>query len=61
MTNTMTPPVMRRINWFTYLRHRLCRLIAPDLLFNSDMSQEIDRLTLEKERLSRVIRDYESL
>lgn len=36
---------------FRRARLQLCRWIAPDQLFNADMSQEIDRLTLEIERL----------
>lgn len=36
---------------FRRARLQLCRWIAPDQLFNADMSLEIDRLTLEIERL----------
>lgn len=32
------------MTWFRLLRVRFCRYLCPDLLFNSDMSLEIDRL-----------------
>ena len=30
-------------------RHRLARQLAPDIVWNSDMSREIDRLTIKTE------------
>ena len=40
-------------------RQRLARWLAPDLLFNSDMSREIDRLIAENDRLRKRIRELE--
>ena len=32
------------MKWLNRWRERLCRFLCPDLLFNKDMSLEIDRL-----------------
>lgn len=39
------------------IKYRLCHLLCKDLVFNSDMSLEIDRLTLENEQLREQIND----
>jgi len=36
---------------FTLMRHRLARWIAPDLVWNTDMSRENDRLRRRIEEL----------
>ena len=39
------------------LKERFCRVLCKDQLFNSDMSLEIDRLTLENEELRENVND----
>jgi len=36
---------------FEKFKHWLCRKLCKDLLFNSDMSREIDRLVAEIDKL----------
>jgi len=38
-------------------RRRLAQLICPQCLFNSDMSVEIDRLTVENDRLAAQVQE----
>ena len=40
-------------------RHCLARWIAPDLIWNPDMSREIDHLVLENDRLRERIKVVE--
>ena len=39
----------------TRLRHRLARYLAPDLIWNRDISLENDRLRVENERLQSLL------
>jgi hypothetical protein len=42
------------VSWVRRIRASIARLIAPkDMLFNSDMSLELDRLTKENQELRR--------
>ena len=41
------------------IRERLARWLTPDLLFNSDMSSEIDRLIAENDTLRARIKELE--
>lgn len=50
---------VRIIAYLKLIRELICRRICPDLLFNSEMSLEIDRLIDENDRLRERIRELE--
>jgi len=39
------------MNWFAHFRYWLCRHICPDMMFNSDMSLELDQLQQRNDQL----------
>jgi hypothetical protein len=42
------------VSWLSRIRFRIARWIAPaSMLFNADMSRELDRVTKENEELRR--------
>ena len=43
------------------LRERIARWLAPDFLFNRDMSRELDRLIIENESLRERIKELEGV
>lgn len=47
------------ISPITKIRHRIARWLAPDLIWNPDMSLEIDRLVDENDRLRDRVRELE--
>ena len=49
------PPSAHIVDHLTRLRHRLAKLIAPDITWNSDISLENDRLRVEIERLQSLV------
>ena len=42
--SSKTKAPARILSQLATLRHAICRRLCPDLLFNADMSREIDRL-----------------
>jgi len=42
---------------FEKFKHWLCRKLCKDLIFNSDMSREIDRLVAENDKLKEDLND----
>jgi hypothetical protein len=43
------------LNILHRIRERISRWLCPGLLFNSDMSRELDRLLVENERLRELL------
>jgi len=51
----------RILTHLRHFRHAICRKVCPDMLFNSDMSREIDRLVDETDRLRERVRELEGI
>ncbi len=47
------------MKWLNRWRERLCRSLCPDLLWNEDMSLEIDRLLQRNLELEEHIKELE--
>ena len=52
--SSKTKAPARILSQLATLRHAICRRLCPDLLFNTEMSREIDALRVEIERLREV-------
>ena len=53
--SSKTKAPARILSQLAPIRHAICRRLCPDLLFNADMSREIDALRVEIERLREVL------